>query len=49
LEYTKILKFFFTPHQGDKINWATKGITNATMVSEAKMLFKIIAAKMGSR
>jgi hypothetical protein len=36
LEYTKIPKKFFMPHQNDDVNRATKGITNATMVSQAK-------------
>jgi hypothetical protein len=36
LEYSKIPKKFFMPDQSDDVNWATKGITNATMVSQAK-------------
>jgi hypothetical protein len=36
LHYTKIPKVFFAPHQGNVVNWATKGITNATIVSQAK-------------
>jgi hypothetical protein len=36
LEYTKIPKVFFTPHQGDDVIWTTKGVKNSTMVSEAK-------------
>jgi hypothetical protein len=35
LENTQIPKAFITPHQGDDVSRATKGITSATVTSKA--------------
>jgi hypothetical protein len=47
LEYTKIPKVFFTPHQGDEVKWATKVVAIATMVSETKCYPRYFFATMG--
>jgi hypothetical protein len=48
LEYTKIPKVCFATRQGDDVSRTRKSIINAITISEAKMTFKFIVAKMRS-
>jgi hypothetical protein len=44
LELTEIPKTFFTSFTGDNISRETKGIANATKVSEATVVSSVIVA-----
>jgi hypothetical protein len=44
LEYIKVPKVFFLQIMGVDVSRATKGITNATVISKATVVSKVIVA-----